>query len=463
MMMLSSLVVPLIFFIVLGNYTSIRKTEQDKEAAWEQADTLLRMALLKLSGVSEEERRDFLDKVKRRPPCFMGMFDSTGRTIEDLGLGPWKADEMKRWIGQGRVVIRKADRLYALAVRPLPEPDRDLYVAVAVPMSIGRWSPPEGARWLFLAALALLIASMVVARSVGEGVRSDIRNIISTTERMMRMGKETVVRFPEAAFRDEIGRLSARLESIRGRFNEELSKYEKALADLENDDRYKEEFLSTVSHELRTPLNAIIGFADLLLQNIDGELTPTQREDVRIIRQSGLHLLGMIEEILDISAITSGHLKLEIEDVDLALVSREVLEAARPQVQGKPVDLVLDIEPGIAVVRADRRRVWQVMTNLVGNAVKFTDQGEIRVSAEKNPGEVLWSVRDTGAGIAPEDLEHIFMEFEQRGDIQVRRRGTGLGLAISRRLVTLHGGRIWAESSPGEGATFHFTMPSEGP
>ena len=229
-------------------------------------------------------------------------------------------------------------------------------------------------------------------------------------------------------------------------------------------DRLKTDFLARMSHELRTPLNSIIGFADVLLMGIDGDLTERMVEDLGLIRSNGDHLRELIGDILDMSKIEAGRLELFIEPFDVERLAGELMAMASPLAEQKGLALHLDIPRDVGPLVADRTRVRQVLWNLVGNAVKFTDRGEIAVSARRDNGNVLFTVRDTGIGIAEEHLPNIFDQFNQ---IEPGRRasisGTGLGLSISKSLVELHGGHIWVESRLGQGSTFCFAIPAQPP
>jgi signal transduction histidine kinase/HAMP domain-containing protein len=229
-------------------------------------------------------------------------------------------------------------------------------------------------------------------------------------------------------------------------------------------DRLKSQFLANMSHELRTPLNSIIGFSRVVLKGIDGPVTDRQREDLEAIHNSGQHLLGLINDILDVSKIEAGKMELSFESVDLDEIIQGVMSTAVALVKDKPVDLQQSIPDDLPSVVADERRVRQVLLNLVSNAAKFTEEGSIRVSARADEDEVVVSVADTGSGIAPEELDEIFEPFTQVDASTTREHGgTGLGLTISHSFVQLHGGRMWVESELGVGSTFSFSLPLEGP
>ncbi len=227
-------------------------------------------------------------------------------------------------------------------------------------------------------------------------------------------------------------------------------------------DRLKSQFLANMSHELRTPLNSIIGFSRVILKGIDGPLTDLQRTDLQAIYESGQHLLGLINDVLDVSKIEAGKMELTFESVDLREIIKGVMSTAIALVKDKPIELQQSIAPGLPVVRGDARRIRQVCLNLVSNAAKFTEQGFICLAAEARLNEVVISVADSGVGIPPEKIEKIFEPFTQVDASSTRRAGgTGLGLSISKQFVELHSGRIWVESTPGEGSTFYFTLPIE--
>jgi len=227
-------------------------------------------------------------------------------------------------------------------------------------------------------------------------------------------------------------------------------------------DRLKTDFLARMSHELRTPLNSIIGFADVLLLGLDGDLTERMIEDLELIRGGGYHLRDIISDILDMSKIEAGRLELIYEEFDARRIASELMATAAPLAEQKGLALRLEIAEGVEPITADRTRVRQVLWNIIGNAIKFTDHGGIDVAICPDDDGVLFAVTDTGIGISPADQSRIFDYFTQ---VDAGRResisGTGLGLSISKSLVEYHGGRIWVESEPGRGSTFRFTIPRQ--
>jgi len=225
-------------------------------------------------------------------------------------------------------------------------------------------------------------------------------------------------------------------------------------------DQSKRRFLVNMSHELRTPLTNIIGFSRLMLKGIDGPLGERQREDTQIIYHNGEHLLGLINDLLDISHIEAGLMELQFREVNLADLINSVMATASALVRDKDVELEQKVPSDLPKVHADAARIRQVLLRLLTNAAKFTEQGAITVRAWSADGQVLVSVSDTGAGIPQEDFGRIFEQFEQ-GSLENGRRpdGAGLGLALSKEFVEMHGGRIWVESEMGVGSRFTFSLP----
>lgn len=241
---------------------------------------------------------------------------------------------------------------------------------------------------------------------------------------------------------------------------------QRALDEMREADRLKSQFLANMSHELRTPLNSIIGFSRVILKGIDGPITETQEQDLQAIYNAGQHLLGLINDILDVSRIEAGKMELTFTEIDLKEIIRGVMSTAVGLVKDKPIRLDSEVPEDLPNIRADNIRVRQVLLNLVSNAAKFTQEGEIsltaRVLEEDGADTILITVSDTGPGIEPEDQEKLFEPFSQVDDSPTRKTGgTGLGLSICRHLVELHGGRIWVDSVPGEGSIFAFTLPVE--
>ena len=255
------------------------------------------------------------------------------------------------------------------------------------------------------------------------------------------------------ANRDELGALAANLN----RMSDELGQLYRAL---EAASRHKSEFLANMSHELRTPLNSIIGFSEVLLDRMFGQLNDKQEEYLNDVLTSGRHLLSLINDILDLSKIEAGRMELEVTRFSVPATIDAAITLVRERAARRGIVLSEHVDERLGMVRGDERKIKQVLLNLLSNAVKFTPEGgRVNVRAGLDGDVVEIAVADTGVGIAPEDQAAVFEEFRQVGDVTTRREGTGLGLALARKFVELHGGRIWVESEVGVGSTFTFTFP----
>jgi signal transduction histidine kinase len=207
-------------------------------------------------------------------------------------------------------------------------------------------------------------------------------------------------------------------------------------------------------------MNAIIGYSKLMLDGLDGELNEQQETDLQRVTTAADNLLGLINGLLDLSKIEAGRMEINVEELDIAPLAEDVIQLVRPQADAKGITLSSSVEADAPPVLADRARIRQVLVNLMSNAVKFTDTGGVSIGASSGDGWVTLSVSDSGIGISREAQAYIFDEFRQADASTTRKYGgTGLGLAISKRLVALHGGRIWVESNSSGGSTFSFTLP----
>ena len=351
------------------------------------------------------------------------------------------------------------------------------WVFVEEPISEA-FAPIEAAIWRTVALLVVFLL-LAVATSVLLA-RNLVRPIESIQAAAARMGSGALNQRIEISSRDELGaladefnRMAARLQASYAGLEEEVQvrtrELATALAELDEKSReleaashHKSEFLANMSHELRTPLNAISGFSQVLRRQLFGEINEKQAEYLDDILASARHLLSLIDDVLDLSKVEAGQIDLEVVPFSLPGALERGVVMVRERATKADIRVSLEVDPRVDTVMGDERRISQVVFNLLSNAVKFTPTGgSVDIAAERRDGEVRVSVSDNGPGIAPEDQQRIFGEFQQAAAGRTQREGTGLGLALSKRLVELHGGRIWVESEPGKGSTFAFTLPAE--
>jgi signal transduction histidine kinase/ActR/RegA family two-component response regulator len=297
-----------------------------------------------------------------------------------------------------------------------------------------------GARgWAWLAAAA---AAVAVAWATAE-----VRRAVRPSARPAAPGR------PEGALEPRVRELTSEIETVRAVLDERSRRGEEA-------DRLKSLFIANMSHEIRTPLNSVLALAQLLREGVAGPLVADQRRYLEVIERNGQNLLRLINDILDLSRIEAGRVEVDIQDLSLGPVVAEVVDSLGPLAHKKDVELAVRLPDPAPRVHGDVDRLRQILNNLVGNAIKFTEAGMVQVAAEASDGEVAIQVIDTGIGIAEADIGKIFREFFQVDQTLARRQGgTGLGLPIAIRLARLMGGDITVSSVPGSGSRFTLTLP----
>jgi signal transduction histidine kinase len=328
---------------------------------------------------------------------------------------------------------------------------------------------------IVLVGVAFALAGAALSAVISRQFVRPIRDLVQGAQSVA--SGELDVTIPVRS-RDELGGLAATFNSMAASLSENkaaLQSYAEGLESkieartqelrsinqrLEEASRHKSQFLANMSHELRTPLNAIIGYTSLILNNIYGEVPAKVREPLDRVRVSSRHLLGLINDVLDLAKIEAGRLTLSVADFSIKQVVQSVMTAMEPLAAEKKLSLKASVPAELPAARGDARRINQVLLNLLGNAIKFTDTGEVGVGVSQDGREFLICVSDTGPGIAPAEQGRIFEEFQQSGNSDASPKGgTGLGLSIARKIVEAHGGRMGVESSPGKGSTFWFTLP----
>jgi signal transduction histidine kinase len=419
-----------------------------------RAELLAAAVGARLDALSGPKRLEAIQLAARRSAAEILIVNDAGLVREDASLGAPDPIAIAKMLAFGRGVAEMRMGRSHYAARSLAHGDR-----VIVLVNEGRGSGPSTAFATALAALVVLLLGVAAggAYAVSRDVTRDVDFVTDRVRIMAQIRTEPTGELVPTRSLDEVGILTATFNRLVGRFGIASIAYRQNLTRASAADRERAAFLAAVSHELRSPLNAILGFADILREEVDGPLSPAAREEVEQIRGSGAHLLGLINDILEFSALESGQLRLARSRLDVFALASEVVREARGLVGDKPLVLRLEGEPVVA--RVDGRRVRQVLGNLVNNAIKFTQRGEVIVRVQRDGMSIVLSVIDTGPGISPQERALIFEEFQQAGTERTRHRGTGLGLAIARRLVLLHKGTIRVDSELGRGSTFTVTLP----
>ncbi|MGH8059877.1 MAG: sensor histidine kinase [Candidatus Entotheonellia bacterium] len=342
-------------------------------------------------------------------------------------------------------------------------PIADLGWAVVVERPASEAYAPLYASTLRTSVLLLVGLGMAILASVLIGHRV-VRPLETLRQGAARLGTGDLDHRLEIKTGDEFQALAEEFNRMAARLQESYAnleqKVEERTHELEIASTHKSQFLANMSHELRTPLNAILGYTELIADHIYGEVPEKIRDVLERVQQSGRHLLSLINDVLDLSKMEAGQLTLALNDYSMKDVVYSVLTAVESLVAEKKLALGVMVPPDLPLAKGDERRIAQVLLNLVGNAIKFTEEGEVRVQATTADGMFVVSVSDTGPGISEADQQKIFEEFQQADTSSTRKKGgTGLGLAIVKRIIDMHGGRVWVESSLGQGSTFSFTLP----
>lgn len=433
-------------------------TDSDEHAG-ARADLLAATLAARISRLPADERLEMLQGAARKTGAEFVVVTGDGDVVLDASLDQTGKAELKRAVaeqaGQAMTGLGRA----RFAARPLQNSPANTFLVAFVREP----STPEGGPALLRAVIALTTLLVGVAAAVAFAVARDANKDVDFLARrvreMIHVRSEPAGEAVPVRTMDEVGALTVAFNALVDRFAAAQRGYQSDLARVHVADRDRAAFLAAVSHELRSPLNAILGFADILMAEVDGPLSPEAREEVEQILGSGKHLLDLINDILELSALESGQLKLSRTRVDLAAIAGEVVREAAGLVGARPVVVRMNGDAQV-YARADAKRVRQVITNLVGNAIKFTQAGEVVVEVGLEGRFARLSVRDTGPGISPQQRALLFQEYKQTKEERARRRGTGLGLAISRRLALMHGGTIQVESELGRGSTFKVLLPS---
>lgn len=419
------------------------------------ADTLAE----RLRSTSSEDHAHVIRRAARRTGTEILIAAHDGTSTADATLGLPENVSVMGVLSEEQGLITTNLGRARFAVKPLRAPFQSLAVVVLVAAP----AQPEGSAALVrsvVALTALLVGvAAVVAYAFSRDLHADVDFVRARIVEMAEPNSSPAGALVPVRVADQVGLLTNAFNVLVDRFNAAELAYREDLTRVAAMDRDRSAFLGALSHELRTPLNAILGFTDVLLSEVDGPLDTDTRENLEVVRTSGAHLRGLIDDILELSALESGQLKLSRSAVDVRSVAEDVVREAVVRLEGKPITLsVRGVAPLMAHV--DERRVWQILSNLVGNAIKFTERGSVTVDVRMEQGNVRVTVLDTGPGIPDSELETIFDEFRQAGPAHARKKGTGLGLFIARRLVAMHGGTLTVYSKLGEGSKFSVRLPA---
>ena len=452
------LVVPLVC-VLLTSLVVLTRLEQNEKTRQESVARVAATWLAdRLALTDTEERISILKAAEEKLGVRIGLFTADGDAQYESGLAMLGKEVLHTVFSGKRRIVTIANKKYFIASYPLRSQSKRVNVVVAYPFLSADWSILGQLGRFLLVALVLVLAMSVLGLSVGLDYRSMLKNAICKLNAAIYIIEQRPQR--HAASYAEVGDLSEAIGRLSDQYEAEVALFEDALDEVETLDESRKDLLSAVSLELREPLDAVIDLAQELLSGKHGPLTDSQSEDVRIVSKAGSRLREMVEEILDFSSLLTSKISFDPSAVDLAEVARDVYEAGRGQIGKKRIEIKFEIKDDKPVlVNGNRQRLWQVATNLVGNAIKFTDSGEVVIGVFRKDGRAHLEVRDTGVGISSLELMSIFDAYKQVGGKPNRKKGTGLGLAICKRLVDLHRGRISITSAVGEGSKFTVILP----
>jgi len=443
--------------IVALGVSQIRRTG-DREAQL-RANTVAAAMASRLRFTALEDRGQLVDEAAQKGGDIeLLLVSQDGHIVTDASLGGVSREEIVRMLVAGEGVSATLGGRQRFGTRPLGPPLEHLSV---IALAAAPETPSETLRLVrAVAALTALLVGIAAAVTFSYA-RAANDEVALLRERIRKMADPKIeavgTTIPIRAL-DEVGLLTMAFNTLVDRFIAAEKTYRADLAEAARVDAERLEFLAGLSHELRTPMNAILGFSHVLESGVDGPLSGDARESVEIIRTSGEHLRTLIDDILDLSALESGELKLTKRAVDVRRIADDVVREATALARHKK--LVLSVEcASSVVVLADKRRVRQILTNLVSNAVKFTPHGTVIVRIAERGRFALIDVADTGYGVPENERAVIFEAYRQVAGARLHHGGAGLGLATVKQLVELHGGDIRLTSVVSEGSTFSFRLP----
>ncbi len=426
-----------------------------EENARARVELLVDTLVARIEPLTPDGRAEAVRLAVRRSAAEGLLAESDGTILMDATIGGASRADVESWIARGIGETETRVGTGFFVVRPIRGGSFLVLVVRKPPAAEAEAHLVES---LVALTTLLVFAAASVAFAVSRDAGRDIDFVTRRIDGMARVRSEPTGELVPVRAIDEIGGLAVAFNRLVVRFLAAERDYHESLGRARAADRDRAAFLAAVSHELRSPLNAILGFSDILAQEVDGPLSAEAREEVEQIRGSGQHLLGLINDILEFSAIESGQLRLAVSAVDVVHVSSDVVRESRLSLAGRPIEIEISGD-GPIFAHVDPRRLRQILGNLVSNAVKFTEKGSVRVRVAKALRDVTVEVADTGKGIAEAEQATVFDDYKQAGERLGKSLGAGLGLAIARRLVLAHGGTIRLESELGVGTTFFLTFP----
>jgi signal transduction histidine kinase len=409
--------------------------------------------LARLEAVGTQEERDLIQHIRVRQDDVMNAVADIANAIRDGRLDQAQADLLGRQERAYQEIEALVGRLVQLKNRQM------LALKHAVEDSNFRSVVLTGC-FAALSIVLALVCGFVISWSC-------ILPLRRAQEFLGAVGAGDFGATISVPNRDEFGAQAARMNRMSselGRLVEEqrqaASELRELNAKLEQASRAKSEFLANMSHELRTPMNAILGFTEMMRDGLYGEVAPDFREPLADIQTNGRHLLGLINDVLDLSKIEAGRMDLSLQEYLVPDLVDAVRVSLRSLAVERGLEFVTVVPPDLPSGYGDARRLTQCLMNLAGNALKFTQAGRVEIAVDQDGADLVYRVTDTGIGIAKDDLDRVFDEFRQVDPAGVRGAGgTGLGLSITKKFIEMHGGRIWVESEPGQGSTFWFSVP----
>jgi signal transduction histidine kinase len=437
------------------NYTAMALILRDEATIGSilRENNRLNSALARIDDAAPPEERDVIQRIRTAQGDVMATVADVANLVRD-----GKVDEaMQLQLKAGYPLFQQVEAFVEQVVRIEEEG-----------MARQRDATTRANTRAFYLMGSLVLASFLLALLLGFVISWSFILPVRDAQRVLdRIAKGDFSTTVTVENRDEFGVLAARMNNMSAELRRLYEEEREAARQLEalntqlaRASQAKSEFLANMSHELRTPMNAILGFTEMILDDIYGDVPAEVRGPIQDVRTCGQQLLRLINDVLDLSKIEAGRMELSLTDYSV----QEVVETARTSLRSlaaeKGLEFTAEVQPDIPLAYGDGKRITQCLTNLVGNALKFTKQGGVSIGAHLEGDQVVYSVTDTGIGIPSDQLDHIFGEFRQV-DSSISREfgGTGLGLSITKTFVELHGGRIWVESEPGRGSTFRFAIP----